>query len=491
MVRPLVRRLKLFIDGKWVKSESGETYSRVNPANLDEVLGEFQKGNAEDAKKAVDAAQDAFEAWSETPAPKRAQYLLKVAQLLADQKDGLSSVMTREMGKTLRDAQADVQEAIALAYFAAGLGTRLLGNTIPSEKPDKLAMTLRLPIGVAALISPWNFPIAIPARKVFYAIVCGNTAVLKPSSDTPICATRLVELLQKTGIPKGVINLVTGPGETVGMTLVRDKRVRVVSFTGHRDTGAAILREAGIKRVNLELGGKNPIIVMDDADLPLAVEGTLWAGFETSGQRCTAASRIIVHRRVKEAFQKLLLAKVRQLKVGDGADPSTDIGPLISKAAQEKVQRYVEIGKAEGARLLTGGQIPPRLKGWFFEPTLFTDCTQEMKIAQEEIFGPVVSVLEARDLAEAVDIANSVEYGLSSAIYTDNIRIGLIAAAKLQAGLTYVNSSTIGAEVQVPFGGVKASGNTREDGPEAMREFTELKTVYVDYSGKLQKAFND
>jgi alpha-ketoglutaric semialdehyde dehydrogenase len=490
-VRPLLRRLKLFIDGKWVNSESGETYTRVNPADPDEVLGEFQKGNPEDAKKAVDAAQNAFETWSETPAPKRAQYLTKAAQLLTDQKDELSSVITREMGKTLRDAQTDVQEAIDLAYFAAGLGTRLLGNTIPSEKPDKLAITLRLPIGVAALISPWNFPIAIPARKVFYALVCGNTAVLKPASDTPICATRLVEMLQKAGIPKGVINLVTGPGETVGMTLVRDERVQVVSFTGHRDTGAAILREAGIKRVNLELGGKNPIVVMDDADLPLAVEGVLWGGFETSGQRCTAASRVIVHVKVKESFQKQLLAKVRKLKVGDGANPSTDVGPLVNKAAQEKVQRYVEIGKTEGAKLLTGGQIPPRLKGWFFEPTLFTDCTQKMKIAQEEIFGPIVSVLEAKDLAEAVDIANSVEYGLSSAIYTGNIRTALVAARKLQAGLTYINSSTIGAEVQVPFGGVKSSGNTREDCPEAMGEFTDLKTVYVDYSGKLQKAFAD
>jgi alpha-ketoglutaric semialdehyde dehydrogenase len=298
-------------------------------------------------------------------------------------------------------------------------------------------------------------------------------------------------LLQKTGIPKGVINLVTGPGETVGMALVRDKRVRVVSFTGHIDTGAAILREAGIKRVNLELGRKNPVIVMDDAELPLAVDGVLWGGFETSGQRCTAVSRVIVHRKVKESFQKLLLAKIRQLKVGGGADPSTDVGPLVSKAAQEEVQRYVGIGKAEGAKLLTGGQIPPSLTGWFFEPTLFTDCSKDMRIAQVEIFGPVVSVLEAKDLAEAVDVANSVEYGLSSAIYTGNIRTALIAAKKLQAGLTYINSSTIGAEVHAPFGGVKASGNTMEDGPEAIREFTELKTVYADYSGKLQKAFTN
>jgi alpha-ketoglutaric semialdehyde dehydrogenase len=484
-------KYRLFIDGEWVESESGETYTRVNPADPSEVLGGFQKGNAKDTEKAVEAAQRALEVWSETPAPKRAAYLLKVAQLLTAQKEELSQVMTKEMGKTLRDSRADIQEAIDLAYFAAGLGTRLLGNTVPSEKPDKFAMTVRQPIGVAALISPWNFPIAIPARKVFYALVCGNTAVLKPASDTPICATRLVELLQKAGIPKGVVNLVTGPGETVGMALVRDKRVRVVSFTGHRDTGAAILREAGIKRVNLELGGKNPVIVMDDADLTLAVDGVLWGGYETSGQRCTAASRVIVHQNVKDAFEKLLLSKVRNLRIGNGLDPNTDVGPLINRSAQEKAAHYVEIGKAEGAKLLTGGQIPSRMQGWFFEPTLFTNCTRDMKVAQDEIFGPVVSLLEMRNLSDAIEIANSVEYGLSSAIYTGNIRNAFIAIKKLQAGLTYVNSSTIGAEIQMPFGGVKASGNTREDGPEALQEFTDLKTVYVDYSGHLQKAFTD
>ena len=384
---------KLFINGEWVTSESGETYQRVNPADPDEVLGEFQKGNAEDAKKAIEAAQTAFEAWSETPAPKRAEYLFKVAQLLTDQKEELSRVMTREMGKTLHDSHADVQEAIDLAYYVAGDGKRLLGYTAPSEQPGKFAMMIRLPIGVAGLISPWNFPIAIPARKVFFALVCGNTAVLKPASDTPICATKLVELLEKTGIPKGVINLVTGPGESVGMTLIRDKRVRVVSFTGQRDTGETILREAGIKRVNLELGGKNPVVVMDDADLDLAVSGVLWGGYETSGQRCTAASRVIVHEKVKDKFEKMLLEQVRRLRLGNGLDPKTGVGPLINKAAQEKVAKYVEIGRSEGAKLLTGGRVPSNLKGWFFEPTLFTDCARDMRVAQEEIFGPVVHCL--------------------------------------------------------------------------------------------------
>ena len=487
----MVSKYQLFINGEWVNSESGETFERVNPAEPEEVIGEFQKGNVLDVQKAVDAAEKAFAAWSDTPAPKRAEYLFRAAQLLSENKGELSRIMTREMGKTLLDAGADVQEAIDAGFYAAGEGKRLLGYTAPSEKPNKFAMTVRLPIGVAGLISPWNFPIAIPAKKVFYALLCGNTAVLKPASDTPLCATKLVELMEKAGVPKGVINMVTGPGETVGMALIRDKRVRVISFTGHKDTGAVILREAGLKRINLEMGGKNPIIVMDDADLKLAVNGVLWGGFETSGQRCTASSRVIVHQKIREVFEEMLVEQVRRLRLGNGLDPKTDIGPLVNKAAQDKVSKYVEIGKNEGAKLLIGGSVPKDLNGYFFEPTVFTDCTPDMRIAQEEIFGPVISVFSAKDLNDAVEIANSVEYGLSSSIYTNNINSAFVAINKLQAGLTYVNSPTIGAECHLPFGGVKHSGNTREDGPEGIKEFTELKTVYIDYSGKLQKAYID
>jgi len=487
----MVLKYQLFINGEWVNSDSGQTFSRFNPADPDEVIGEFQKGNLHDVKKAVDAAEQAFPAWSDMPAPKRAEILFKTAQLLSESKDELSRIMTMEMGKTLVDAGADVQEAINVGLYVAGEGKRLFGYTAPSEKPNKFAMTVRLPIGVAALISPWNFPIAIPAKKVFYALLCGNTAVLKPASDTPLCATKLVECFDKAGTPKGVLNLVTGPGETVGMALIRDNRVRVISFTGHKDTGAAILKEAGLKRVNLEMGGKNPIIVMDDADLKLAVNGVLWGGFETSGQRCTAASRVIVHEKIKGPFETMLVDQASKLKLGNGLDPKINLGPLVNKAAQEKTARYVEIGKNEGAKLLIGGNVPKNLKGYFFEPTIFTDCRVSMRIAQEEIFGPVISIFSARNLNEAIEIANSVEYGLSSSIYTNNINNAFVAINKLQAGLTYVNSATIGAESQLPFGGMKHSGNTREDGPEGIREFTELKTVYVDYSGKLQKAYID
>jgi alpha-ketoglutaric semialdehyde dehydrogenase len=485
----LVLKYQLYINGEWIDSASHETYTRVNPADPDEILGEFQKGNVEDAKKAVDAAANAFEGWSQTPAPRRAECIYKVALLLVQQKEELSRTMTREMGKTLPDARADVQEAIDVAFYVAAEGRRLLGNTMPSEMKDKFAMTLKVPIGVAGLISPWNFPIAIPARKVLYSLVCGNTAVLKPASDTPICATRLVHLFEEAGIPKGVLNLVTGPGESVGMTLIRDKRVRVINFTGHKDTGATILREAGIKRVNLELGGKNPIIVMDDADLNLAVDGVLWGGFETSGQRCTASSRVIVHEKVKAQFEKMLLERVKELRLGNGLNSETDLGPLISKAAQEKVGQYCEIGKNEGAKLLTGGKIPFNLKGWFFEPAIFTDCTRNMQIAQEEIFGPVVSILAASSLDDALEIANSVEYGLSSSIYTGSIKSAFKAIQQLQAGLTYVNSPTIGSEAHLPFGGAKHSGTTREGGPDGTAEFTELKTVYIDYSGRLQRTY--
>jgi alpha-ketoglutaric semialdehyde dehydrogenase len=490
-VKRLTSRFLLFINGEWVNSNSGETYTRVNPADPDEILGEFQKANANDVNSAIGAAHEAFDEWSNTPAPTRAGYLIKAAELLKAKKNELAIEMTREMGKTLQDSNADVQEAIDVANYAASEGWRLVGNTVPSAKPEKFAMTVRQPLGVAGLISPWNFPIAIPARKIFFSLVCGNTAVLKPSSDTPICATKLVQIMEQTGLPKGVLNLVTGSGENVGLSLVKDNRVQVVSFTGHKDTGASILKDAGIKRVNLELGGKNPIIVMDDADLKLAINGVIWGGYETSGQRCTASSRVILHNKIKDKFEKLLFEQVRRLRIGNGLNPQTDVGPLINKAGQEKVAKYVEIGKSEGATILTGGQIPLNMKGWFFEPTIFTNCTPNMRISQEEIFGPVITLLSAENLNEAITVANSVEYGLSSAIYTSSITNAFQAINKLQSGLTYVNSPTIGAEEQLPFGGIKHSGNTREDGSEGIREFTNLKTVYIDYSGKLQKTYLD
>lgn len=393
--------------------------------------------------------------------------------------------MTEEMGKVLPESRGDVQEAIDMAEYMAGEGRRLFGRTTTSELKNKLCMTLRKPIGVVGCITPWNFPIAIPSWKLMPALVCGNTVVFKPSSDTPRCAVRFVELLIKAGIPPGVVNLVTGGGEEVGMSLVRDKRVRMVSFTGHRDTGKYILKEAGLKKVSLEMGSKNVIIVMDDADLSLALDGVVWGAFGTAGQRCTAASRVIVHEKVRKRFERALVARVKRLRLGYGLN-KVDVGPLVNKSALEKVYKYTEIGKKEGAVLLCGGERKGD-KGYFFKPTVFGEVKPSMRIAQEEIFGPVTAVISAKSLEEAVKFANSVEYGLSFSIYTKDIKNALKAVDKLEAGIVYVNAPTIGAEVHLPFGGVKDTGFTREAGWSGIEEFSQERTVYVDYSGKLQK----
>lgn len=479
---------KLYIDGKWVNSTSGETFPSDNPAKPKQILGIFQKGNKEDVDRAVEAAERALEKWSETPAPRRGSILLKTARLLHENKEELAKEITMEMGKVIGEARGDVQEAIDITEYMAGEGRRLFGFTTPSELKNKFCMTLRTQIGVCGLITPWNFPMAIPAWKMMAALICGNTIVFKPSSETPLCATRLVHILELAGLPKGVLNIVTGSGAAVGMSIVKHPKVRAISFTGHKDTGALILKEAGLKRVGLEMGGKNGIIVMDDADLDLALDGVIWGGYGTTGQRCTAASRIIVHKKIKEEFEMMLINKIGTLKLGNGLDPDTDVAPLINKAAQEKSERYTEIGRMEGAKLLIGGKIP-KIDGFYFEPTLFTNCSINMRIAQEEVFGPIVSLIPVKDFDESIEVMNSIEYGLSSAIYTRDIGRALEAIMRIEAGIIYINSSTIGAEVHLPFGGIKHTGiGSREGGIEGINEFSETKTVYIDYSGKLQKA---
>ncbi len=485
-----LQEYKLFINGEWVESSDGETFDDINPATL-ELIGKIHKASDEDVKNAVDSAEDAFDSWSSTPAPQRAKILFRAARMLEERKEELSCLLTTEMGKVLKEARGDVQEAIDIAYYAAGEGRRLLGETTPSELPDKFAMTVRRPIGVVGLITPWNFPIAIPAWKIMPALISGNTLVLKPASDTPIMAIELVKILTEAGLPKGVLNLVTGGGDTVGSAIVHNKKIRAVSFTGSLETGKWIMGEAGkeMKRVSLELGGKNPIIVMDDADLDLAIDGIIWGAFGTTGQRCTAASRVIAHEKILPALLEKLIGRTKKLRLGNGLDENTDVGPVINNSQLQKIAKYVDIGKNEGARLVLGGKTAKPLSGYFFEPTIFTDVTPDMCIAREEIFGPVVSLLTACDLEEAIRIANSVEYGLSSSIYTGNIKNAFKAIEKIDAGITYINASTIGAEIHLPFGGVKSTGNgTREAGTTAIEEFTELKTVYIDYSGKLQKA---
>jgi len=485
-----MQEFKLFINGEWVGSRSGEMFDDMNPATL-ELIGKLHRANEGDVKDAVDAAEDPFDAWSSTPAPGRARILFRAARMLEDRKEELSRLMTMEMGKILKEARGDVQEAIDITYYAAGEGRRLLGETTPSELPDKFCMTVRRPIGVVGLITPWNFPIAIPAWKIMPALVAGNTIIFKPASDTPILSIELVKILEKSGLPKGVLNLVTGEGKTAGSEIVHNRKIRAVSFTGSLETGKWILGEAArdMKKVSLELGGKNPIIVMDDADLDLAIDGIIWGAFGTTGQRCTAASRVIVHDKIFPVLLKKLIERTKKLKVGNGLHENTDMGPVINDSQLKKIAKYVDIGKKEGAKLVLGGNIIKPLPGYFFEPTIFTDVSPDMRIAREEIFGPVVSLIGAQDIDDAINIANSVEYGLSSSIYSGNIKNAFRAIEKIEAGITYINASTIGAEIHLPFGGVKSTGNgTREAGTTAIEEFTELKTVYFDYSGKLQKA---
>ncbi|MGV8174290.1 MAG: aldehyde dehydrogenase family protein [Methanothrix sp.] len=481
---------KLFLNGEWLDSAAGETFEDINPATL-EPIGLFQKASMDDVNHAVDSSEEAFDSWSTTPPPQRAKILYRAARLLEGRKEELARLMTVENGKVLQEARGDVQEAIDMAYYAAGEGRRLLGETAPSELPDKFCMTVRRPIGVVGLITPFNFPLAIPAWKIMPALISGNTIVLKPSSDTPLLAIELMKILSHAGVPRGVVNLVTGVGSEAGAALVRNRKVRAVSFTGSLDNGKWILSEAAkdMKRVSLELGGKNPIIVMDDANMDLAVDGVLWGAFGTTGQRCTAASRVIVDEKILKEFQRKLVERAKKLKAGSGLDESVDMGPLINGRQLSKVEKYAQIGADEGARLILGGSRIKHLPGYFFEPTIFTDVAAEMRIAREEIFGPVLSLISAESLEQAIRIANSVPYGLSSSIYTENIKNAFLAIERLDSGITYVNAPTIGAEIHLPFGGVKATGNgTREAGTTAIDEFTDLKTVYFDYSGRLQKA---
>ena len=483
-----------FIDGAWRPASSGETFENRNPADRDDLIGVFARSGAVDVEAAVEAARLAYARWRLVPAPRRAEILYRAAEILVRQKDELARDMTREMGKVLAETRGDVQEAVDMTYFIAGEGRRQYGQTVPSELRDKFAMSIRQPIGVCAIVTPWNFPMAIPSWKIIPALVCGNTVVFKPATLTPLSAVNFVRVLEEAGLPRGVVNLVTGGGDDVGTAMVTHRDVRVVSFTGSTAVGRTVSERAApdFKRVHLEMGGKNVIMVMDDANLELAVDGCVWGGFGTTGQRCTAASRVVVHQAVYEKFVDQFVARVRTLRVGDGLDPSTDVGPLVSEGQLETVVKYVKIGRDEGATLASGGQAlrsGAHARGWFHEPTVFTDVAPTMRIAQEEIFGPVVSVIPCRDLDDAIAIGNDVPYGLSASIYTGNINKAFTAMRELYTGIVYVNAPTIGAEVHLPFGGTKNTGNGhREAGTAALDVFSEWKSIYVDFSGRLQKA---
>jgi acyl-CoA reductase-like NAD-dependent aldehyde dehydrogenase len=485
---------KNYIDGRWVEGSRGKTFENRNPANHQEVIGVFPLSGTEDVDRAVRAAKRAFDRWRLVPAPKRGEILYRAGELLRRHKEEIARDMTCEMGKILKESRGDVQEGIDTAEYAAGEGRRLFGQTTPSELPDKFAMSVRTPIGVCALITPWNFPMAIPTWKIFPALLCGNTVVFKPAEDTPHTAVKLVEILTESGVPPGVVNLIHGRGEEAGAALVRHPNVQLVSFTGSATVGREIASACGqnLTRVSLELGGKNAQIVMEDADLNLALEGVLWGAFGTTGQRCTATSRLIVHYDVKKELTEMLVARMEKIKIGDGLDESVEMGPLINQAAREKVHGYVQTGKGEGARLVSGGTIYEEGKcvnGYFYRPTIFDQVIPSMRIAQEEIFGPVLSIIEVKNFQEAIDALNSTAYGLSSSIYTHDVGRAFRAMRDIEAGITYINGPTIGAEVHLPFGGVKNTGNGhREAGTTVYDIFSEWKSIYVDYSGKLQKA---
>ena len=486
-----------YIGGEWKPSASGKTFKNINPANVNDVVGRFQQSTSKDVNEAVSAARSALADWKKTPAPKRGEILFKASEILVKRKEALARDMTREMGKVIKETRGDVQEAIDMGYYAAGEGRRLFGETVPSELNEKFCMSVRMPVGVIGAITPWNFPLAIPSWKLFPALVAGNTVVIKPASDTPLSVYHFVKILEEAGLPPGVVNYVTGSGAQAGAPILDHPKVDLVSFTGSTDTGSQVAQHCAgkMKQFSLEMGGKNAILVMDDADLNLAVEGVIWGAFGTTGQRCTACSRVIVHKNVIKKFTNLLVKRTKELKLGDGLNEKTDVGPLVNADQREKVNGYCKIGVDEGAKLLVGGAVHRSggcSKGFFFKPTVFGDVAPKMRIAQEEIFGPVLSVIPCRNLDHGIKIVNDSAFGLSSSIYTQDVNSAFRAIESLDTGITYINSSTIGAEIQLPFGGTKGTGNGhREAGTAAMEIFTEWKSVYVDYSGKLQKAQMD
>ena len=485
----MVATYKNYIGGRWVPSESGSVYPISNPAHKSVTLGEFQRSTAEDALRAVEAARNAGEHWASTPAPGRAAVLFKALEILDRRSEELAESITAEEGKTLADARGEVKRAMNIVEYAAGEGRRMFGYTTPSELPDTVAYTVRRPLGVVALITPWNFPLAIPAWKLAPALICGNTVVFKPASSTPMTAVKMVECFEEAGLPPGVLNLVTGPGASVGNALVDCPDVNGISFTGSTDIGTGIYAEGArrLKKVQCEMGGKNAVILLADADMDKALDGIVQGAFGSTGQRCTATSRAIVEEPVYDRFMEELIDRTGKLKVGDGADPEVDMSPLASQSQLDTVTEYIGIGAEEGAtlayggRVLTGGDFDD---GYYVEPTIFTGVDPSMRIAQEEIFGPVLTVFRASDLDEALELADSVSFGLSSSIYTRDVSAAFRYVNTVETGMVHVNSPTLGGEVHLPFGGMKSSGvGQREQGTEAVDFFTEVVTVYVDYAG--------
>lgn len=478
-----------YIGGQWVASTYGATFESINPATED-LIGVAALGAEADVAAAVGAAQAAYDGWRLTPAPRRGEILFDVARLLEERKEALSRLMTEEMGKVLAEARGDTQEAIDMAYYMAGEGRRLFGYVAPVEMPNKFGMAVRDPIGVVGLVTPWNFPIAVPSWKILPALIAGNTIVWKPGEDVPAVSAAFAKVFEDAGLPPGVLNLVHGAGET-GAALVKHPSVRAISFTGSNETGIKVYTAGAQlgKKVSLEMGGKNAIIVMDDANFDLVVDAITWSAYGTTGQRCTATSRLIVQKGIKDRLMEALVEKAQAIKYGFGVEPGVEMGPLVNQKAMDKVVGYMDVARAEGVAIPVGGQRAATEKGFFFEPTLFDGVQPGMRVEQEEIFGPVLSVIAVDDLDHAVKVSNDVKFGLSSSIFTENINAAFKAMRDLTTGIVYINHGTTGAEIQFPFGGTRGTGNgMREAGQAGLDQFTEWKSVYVDYSGKLQRA---
>lgn len=490
-----------YINSVWRQSRSQRTFNNISPANKNDIIGEFPESNSADLEEAVTAAKYAFDKWKRIPAPKRGDILRIAGDIFAKRKNELAQIMTREMGKPVFETKGDIQEAIDTCYYAATETRRLFGHNAPSEMPDKMNLSFRVPVGICGIITAWNFPIAVPSWKIIPALAAGNVVIFKPSEDSPLSANIFAEIMEQAGLPKGVFNVLHGAAE-IGDAIVHHPDINLIGFTGSTETGKKIAATCGRmnKKVSLEMGGKNAQIVMDDANLELALEGALWGAYGTTGQRCTATSRVLLHSAIHDKFIAMFKEKVQKLKLGDGLNPKTDVGPVINQKAIDKILGYIEIGKLEGAKLEFGGERADNSynhsddnfnlsDGNYIQPTLFTGVTKNMRIFQEEIFGPVLSISKFDTLDEAIELSNSVNYGLSSSIYTNNVRNSWVAVRELEAGITYVNAPTIGAEAHMPFGGVKGTGNGhREGGWTVFDIFTEWKTVYIDYSDKLQRA---
>jgi len=492
-LQELPNRVDNFVGGQWVAPATGNYAPNRNPADVDDIIGHYPLSGPKDVEAAIQAAKDAFPAWAGMPGPSRGRILARAVELFRSRLDELSRMLCREEGKTLAESRGEVMKGINLFEFYAGEGFRIHGKTLPSEMPKTFTFTIRQPLGVAALITPWNFPFAIPAWKSAPALVAGNTVVLKPATNTPGTAALIAQVLDEAGIPKGVFNLITGSGAAVGNALVDHPQVKAVSFTGSNAVGMALnerCAKRGIK-VTLEMGGKNPVVVLDDADLGLACTGIMQGAFGSTGQRCTATSRVIVHRRIASQVLDSLVAGVAKLKVGNGLEPGVDMGPAVDEAQLKTDLHYIEIAQSEGARMAAGGK---RLtgaalnKGYFVEPTIFTGVQPGMRIHQEEVFGPVVGIVEVESFEEAVAAANAVEFGLSSSIYTRDANAAMAFVERSEVGMVHVNNPTVGGEAQLPFGGWKSTGiGEREMAEQGAEFFTQLKTVFFDYTGQARQ----